>query len=75
MSFEVDLDNYNKAMALCKDMPDIQKALKLLGTSENSEDGSGTSGSGGGGGEGGGSGGGGGGGGYSAGSGKHYLIL
>ena len=59
----VDLADVNKAMALCKDMPDIQSALKLMlpqpvNSAESSGSGSGS-------GEGG----------YSAGSGKCYLIL
>ena len=58
----VDLADVNKAMALCKDMPDIQSALKLMLpqpviSAESSGSGSGS-------GEGG----------YSAGSGKLYLI-
>ena len=58
----VDLADVNKAMALCKDMPDIQSALKLMlpqpvNSAESSGSGSGS-------GEGG----------YSAGSGKLYLI-
>ena len=59
----VDLADVNKAMALCKDMPDIQSALKLMlpqpvisAASSGSGSGSGE-------------------GGYSAGSGKLYLIL
>ena len=59
-SINVDLGDVHKALALCKDMPGIQNALKfILPQSVNLEDGSV-------------SGVGGGGGGYSAGSGKLF---
>ena len=59
----VDLADVNNAMALCKDIPDIQSSLKfMLPQPVNSAE---SSGSGSGSGEGG----------YSAGSGKLYLML